>query len=198
VNNVISISYEGQVVQFNGDGWLDATRIAERFGKKPGHWLELDSTKEYIARLTERMAKSNVGKSDITLVRTRRGNSTTSGSWLHPKLAVKFARWLSVDFEIWADEQIDALLRGSQSAMDNLNRACKKFDDRKDVASAAGRALNAWRRDKPVLIDEIERGRQLLQMTLGLNDPNTTSLCRPPHDHQISHAKSSSGQGAIL
>ncbi|MBO0369261.1 KilA-N domain-containing protein [Pseudomonas putida] len=172
MNNVIPIAYEGQPVQFNCDGWLHATKIAERFGKKPGHWLELDSTKEYIGRLSERMAKSNVGKSDITLVRTRRGNSSTSGSWLHSKLAVKFARWLSVDFEIWADEQIDALLRGSQAAMDVLNRACKEFDDHMDVASAAGRALNAWKRDKPVLIDEIERGRQLLQMTVGLNDPD--------------------------
>nr|WP_277989740.1 hypothetical protein [Pseudomonas putida] len=56
--------------------------------------------------------------------------------------------------------------------MDVLNRACKEFDDHMDVASAAGRALNAWKRDKPVLIDEIERGRQLLQMTVGLNDPD--------------------------
>lgn len=69
------------------------------------------------------------------------------------------------------DEQIDALLRGSQSAMDTLNRACKEFDDRKDLASVAGRELNAWKRDKPSLISEIQRGRQLLQMTLDLNQP---------------------------
>jgi hypothetical protein len=34
------------------------------------------------------------------------------GTWLHPKLAVKFALWLSVDFEIWCDEQVDAQVRG--------------------------------------------------------------------------------------
>ncbi|WP_254684296.1 KilA-N domain-containing protein [Providencia heimbachae] len=28
-------------------------------------------------------------------------------------MAVRFARWLSVDFEIWCDEQIDALIRGN-------------------------------------------------------------------------------------
>src|SRR5699024_726548 len=32
--------------------------------------------------------------------------------WLHPKLAVKFARWVDTDFEIWCDEQIDELIRG--------------------------------------------------------------------------------------
>lgn len=112
---IIPFDYEGQAVRFNADGWLHATEIAERFGKEPAQWLRLDSTKEYINRLSERMEKSNVGKSHITLVKTRRGNTSTSGTWLHPKLAVKFARWLSVDFEIWCDEQIDALVRGDQA-----------------------------------------------------------------------------------
>lgn len=111
---IIPFEYEGQAVRFNDEGWLHATEIAERFGKEPAQWLRLDSTKEYIERLTDRMAKSNVGKSHITLVKTRRGNTSTSGTWLHPKLAVKFARWLSVDFEIWCDEQIDALVRSDQ------------------------------------------------------------------------------------
>ncbi|TBW08297.1 hypothetical protein E0E50_15165 [Azotobacter chroococcum subsp. isscasi] len=113
---VIPFDYEGQPVRFNAEGWLHATEIAERFGKKSAHWLELDSTKEYIRKLSDRMAASNVGKSDITLVITRRGNSKSSGTWLHPKLAVKFARWLSVDFEIWCDEQIDALIRQGMAA----------------------------------------------------------------------------------
>ena len=111
---IIPFDYGGQAVRFNADGWLHATKIAERFGKEPAQWLRLDSTKEYIDRLSERMEKSNVGKSHITLVKTRRGNTSTSGTWLHPKLAVKFARWLSVDFEIWCDEQIDALVRSDQ------------------------------------------------------------------------------------
>ncbi|WP_404486425.1 KilA-N domain-containing protein [Pseudomonas sp. HT11] len=112
---IIPFNYEGQAVRFNADGWLHATEIAERSGKEPAQWLRLDSTKEYIQRLSERMEKSNVEKSHITLVKTRRGNTSTSGTWLHPKLAVKFARWLSVDFEIWCDEQIDALVRGDQA-----------------------------------------------------------------------------------
>lgn len=32
---------------------------------------------------------------------------------MHPKLAVRFARWLDIDFEIWCDEQIDVLIRGN-------------------------------------------------------------------------------------
>ena len=119
---ILHLEYEGQAIGFNADGWLHATEIAERFGRKPAHWLELDTTKEYIQRLSDRMAKSNIGKSDITLVKTRRGNTATSGTWLHPKLAVKFARWLSVDFEIWCDEQIDALVRGESKPWASARR----------------------------------------------------------------------------
>jgi hypothetical protein len=111
---VIPCDYQGQTVTFNAHGWINATVAAVRFDKVPNEWLRLGSTAEYIEKLASRMIESNTGKSRITLVTTRRGNTANSGTWLHPKLAVKFARWLSVDFEIWCDEQIDALVRGDQ------------------------------------------------------------------------------------
>ncbi|MCE4053879.1 KilA-N domain-containing protein [Pseudomonas sp. Au-Pse12] len=112
---IIPFDYQGQAVTFNADGWINATLAAARFDKAPNDWLRLGSTAEYIEKLASRMNESNTGKSRITLVTTRRGNTANSGTWLHPKLAVKFARWLSVDFEIWCDEQIDALVRGDQA-----------------------------------------------------------------------------------
>jgi len=112
---IIPFDYQGQAVTFNTDGWINATLAAARFDKAPNDWLRLGSTAEYIEKLASRMNESNTGKSRITLVTTRRGNTVNSGTWLHPKLAVKFARWLSMDFEIWCDEQIDALVRGDQA-----------------------------------------------------------------------------------
>lgn len=176
MNTVISLSFEGASVQFNLDGWINATRAAAQFGKVPNDWLRLASTREYLEKLAARAPASNTGKSRITFVASRRGNSADSGTWIHPRLAVKFARWLSVDFELWVDEQIDALLRGTQSAMDNFNRVCKKYDDRKSLASAHGRGLYEWRRDEPLLSIEVERGRNLLQMTLGLSQPEQPRL----------------------
>lgn len=35
-----------------------------------------------------------------------------------PKLAVRFAQWLDIDFAIWCDEQIDNLLRGNHPIFD--------------------------------------------------------------------------------
>lgn len=173
MNNVIPFSYMGQPVRFDVGGWINATEAAARFGKKPSKWLELPSTKSYMAALAKRLS-FDVRNSDIKLVETSRVRGK-AGTWLHPKLGVRFAQWLDDDFAVWCDEQIDGLLRGAPSALDQFNRSCKKFDDRQALASESGRNLNAWRREKPRLICEIERGRELLQMTLGLNHPTQSS-----------------------
>jgi len=174
VNNVIPFTYQGQPVRFTTDGWLHVTKIAERFGKRVDHWLDNAETLEYIQALDEFLtgAESNISDTrNSGYLKTRRGNG--GGTWIHPKLAVAFARWLSAKFAVWCDARIEDLLHGAPVAMDQFNRACKRFDARESSASAAGRELNNWRRDKPVLIGEIERGRQLLQMTLGFDDPST-------------------------
>ncbi|CAN0570007.1 unnamed protein product, partial [Ectocarpus sp. 12 AP-2014] len=53
------------------------------------------------------------------------------GTWLHPKLAVPFARWLSVDFKIWCDEQIDRLIHGG----------AEDWQQRRDSASIGYRGM---------------------------------------------------------
>ncbi|MFC0708525.1 KilA-N domain-containing protein, partial [Azorhizophilus paspali] len=103
---IIPFDYEGQPVRFNVDGWLHATEIAERFGKEPAQWLRLPDTARYLEGLERTYGK-------ITYVKTSRARKDRGGgTWLHPKLAVKFARWLDVDFEIWCDMKVDGLLRG--------------------------------------------------------------------------------------
>lgn len=107
--NIIK-QYDGTDITFNGDGWFNATEVAERFGKRPAHFLELESTKGYIAALQRKYG-------EIPYFKTRRGGNVgipgIAGTWLHPKLGVKFARWCDEDFEVWADEQIDQILRGT-------------------------------------------------------------------------------------
>lgn len=58
-----------------------------------------------IIRRLEKVGKSNL------LIRTVLGRN--GGTWLNPKLAVAFARWLDDDFGVLCDAQIDAILRGA-------------------------------------------------------------------------------------
>ena len=108
---LVSTDYLGTEITFNEDGWFNATKAAERYGKLPNEWLRLPSTQEYISALSEH---SKCG--EIPYLKAVRGKS--GGTWLHPKLAVRFAQWLDVKFAIWCDEQIDDLLRGTHHHYD--------------------------------------------------------------------------------
>ncbi|MFM8330883.1 MAG: KilA-N domain-containing protein [Candidatus Methylumidiphilus sp.] len=115
-SNIIRLDYQGLAVGFTPDGWFNATAAAERFGKRPVDWLALDSTKEYIESLAD-MLRSE--KSSLLTVK-RGGRGKSDATWMHPKLAVPFARWLDTRFAIWCDLQIDSLIRGSHPHYDRL------------------------------------------------------------------------------
>lgn len=161
-SNVIPFHYQGQAVRFKSDGWISATDVAKRFGKKPAEWLRLPDTVKYIDALARHL---NVGESH-NLIRATRGRN--GATWLHPKLAVSFARWLDMDFSVWCDLHIDALLRGELNEKQQFDRACKALSDATSIASLSGKELARFRWRKPGLLHEVDHWRDQLQMTLGL------------------------------
>lgn len=161
--DIIPFDYHGQFVRFTGEGWINATDIAKKFGKRPSHWLELPATKEYLGALARHL---NAGKSGSLVVSSKGRNG---GTWLHPKLAVHFARWLDVDFAVWADMHLDAVLRGSGDALQEYERAHKALESRKELASEQGRGLAQWRHQKEPLQKQVEYWREQLQMNLALD-----------------------------
>ena len=121
MKGLITSQYDGQELSFNEQGWFNATQASKQFGKRPNDWLNLEETKSYIQALCEYL-KITEPKS---LIKTKKGGNTVTsengnaqGTWLHPKLAVAFARWLDIRFGIWCDMQIDQLLRGNHPIFD--------------------------------------------------------------------------------
>lgn len=112
--NIIKIDYAGSTIEFREDGWFNATEAAARFGKRVNDFLSLPATKEYITAL-DYDTDPNTRKSGIW-VKTKRGNN--GGTWLHPDLAVQFARWIDVKFSIWCDRQIRQILSNSHPHYD--------------------------------------------------------------------------------
>lgn len=114
-------------VPFDGNSFINATEIYKAFGKKPSTFSDFINGKltDYANRLIALKKISVNGKTgnddneiftDELIVTIIGGNSVMQGTWLHPKLALVFARWLSTDFEIWCDEKLDELLKtGSTS-----------------------------------------------------------------------------------
>ncbi|WP_454731124.1 MULTISPECIES: KilA-N domain-containing protein [Cupriavidus] len=106
MTRLVPLDYQCQSVRFTDDGWINATEVAARFGKRLDNWLRSSDTQDYIAALADTLKSLNSGD----LIRTRRGNN--GGTWLHPKLAVSLARWCDARFAVWCDARIDDLLRG--------------------------------------------------------------------------------------
>lgn len=116
-SEAVKLEYNGIIVHFTGEAWFNATEAANAYGKRVDHWLANQDTKEYIRALE--IALNNTEKRDFNtrnsgyLIRSARGR--LGGTWLHPKLAVVFARWCDVNFAVWCDMQIDAMLRGTHA-----------------------------------------------------------------------------------
>jgi hypothetical protein len=102
---IVNLDYSGHLMSYQDDGWFNATAAAEKFGKRVDNWLRLDETQDYLEALC---SLSNTSK--VRYLKTKRGQG--GGTWLHPKLAVRFAQWLDPKFAVWCDLQIDNLLRG--------------------------------------------------------------------------------------
>lgn len=113
MRELVKVAYNDMSVSFTEDAWFNATAVSERFRKRPIDWLKLASTKEYIFALHEMFPE--VKKFHFA---RKGGDVTQQGTWLHPKLAVAFARWLDIRFAVWCDAQIDALLKGTHQYYD--------------------------------------------------------------------------------
>jgi len=102
---------------------INATKIASQFGKKPETWLRTQETQEYIKALTESLLKrENVLQQDLSLVRVQKGGKY-SGTWIHSKLAIAFARWLDARFAVMCDEAIERMIRGEQQRKEERLKA---------------------------------------------------------------------------
>ncbi|ENX58155.1 MULTISPECIES: KilA-N domain-containing protein [Acinetobacter] len=113
---IVKLKFEEFEQSFDSHGWFNATEAAKRYSKRPNDWLNLAETKEYIHALAEVMEIPITSKNGncTNLIKTKRGKED-GGTWLHPKLAVPFTRWLDVRFGVWCDEQIDNLIRTKQA-----------------------------------------------------------------------------------
>lgn len=110
----IQFTYNDKTIHFTFDPFdrnvmVNATEMANVFGKLPAGFLRLDSTKTFIK---EYLSYANSHNSDIVkeddLVRVNHRH----GTYMHRILALKFAAWLDPAFEIWVFETIDQIVFG--------------------------------------------------------------------------------------
>lgn len=137
----LCIDYDGQVIEFTSDGWINGTAAAALRQKRLDNWLRLSETKRYMRALADALNASNARD----LLRTARGRN--GGTWLHPKLAVSLARWIDVRFAVWCDLKIDQILRAQQSRTHLPAPTSKRSTvaDREPLFVLAGKCVARYR-----------------------------------------------------
>ncbi len=93
------------------DLYLHITPIAQKFGKPTANWLRNSETKKYIETLSKHLS---ISKEKLVVIQ-QGGKPEEQGTWIHKKLIIAFARWISPEFAIWCDEQIEEILQGTIS-----------------------------------------------------------------------------------
>ena len=115
MSEITKFDYEGQTVSFefaDGNKMVNATEMARPFGKRVSNFLRLDETKRYIEILEARYSDVSIGSGGKkeTLRVVKGGEPQLQGTWMDEKLALKFAAWLSPEFELWVYDRIQELL----------------------------------------------------------------------------------------
>jgi hypothetical protein len=83
----------------DSDGFANATAMCQANGKLWGHYISNQRTTAYIQALADSLGIS----ADQLVITTTTGPNHLRGTWVHPRLAVDLARWLSPQFAVWMD-----------------------------------------------------------------------------------------------
>jgi hypothetical protein len=103
---LITAQFGTMPVFFQTDGFINATAVAKQFNKSPKDYLKSKRTQEYIESIRGILL---LEYNQVVIVKNG-SVENGGGTWLHPKLAIDFARWLSSDFAVWCDLQIEKIL----------------------------------------------------------------------------------------
>lgn len=110
-SNPVSFDFSDQSKMVN------ATQMAKPFNKRPSNFLQLDTVQEYIKALEEQCWDSSIGKTSNMYYTVHGGTPDKVGTWMHYKLALRFAQWLNPNFAVWVDSKIEELLKTGQVSL---------------------------------------------------------------------------------
>ena len=170
--------WQGTAIQRReSDGFVNATQMCKAGGKLLADYTRLARTQEYMAALASVVAekpcgaavagnpidraKGSVGFPIDLIHSTTTGPNDLRGTWIHPRLAIDLARWISPAFAVWMDGWfLESLTPALQPANQPLKPGVHVVAASKrgaamiwhevitaEVASALGRLSPAWKHE---------------------------------------------------
>jgi len=138
---------------FNATHFLNCYNIGSKEKKLMADFNKLKSTKDFI----------NYLESNESIKKPVRGS--TKGTWMHPKIFIDFAMWLSLEFKSQAIQWIlDGLIRERNDVGDSYNLMC---------AEIVKRHIEYYDKKPPIYIFANEG--KMLKDIVGVVDRNTST-----------------------
>jgi len=124
VTNQNMVRDKESFIQRTKDSYFNATKLLDSWNKKPN--VQKKQLARYYANTGTEDFINQLKKEGIENPYTAgRGKGENSGTWMHPKLFIDFAMWLSVEFKsIVIDYVLDGLIRTRTDAGDYYNEMC--------------------------------------------------------------------------
>ena len=138
--SIIRFEYEGFPISFDfgeGQKLINATEMATIFDKAINEFFRLKQTAAFIDALYRSLKMSRYDNSRIAkigsvnaenlariypeLIKVVKGGNQPQGTWVHEKIALKFAAWLSPYFELWIYDRIHELLTSGKTEIPHPN-----------------------------------------------------------------------------
>lgn len=107
VSIIAKVFEQHNIRQRESDGYLSATDMCKAFGKLFGNYHKSQSTHEYINALNESIPS---GIDLICIINN--GSNNERGTWVHPRIAIHLAQWLSPKFSIAVTDWVIRYLSG--------------------------------------------------------------------------------------
>jgi hypothetical protein len=96
---VVRVWNDAAIARRDEDSFCNATAMCQANGREWKAYHRIDTTKAYIQALA---ASLDLTPADLVITTTT-GPNEFRGTWIHPRLAVDLARWISPEFAVWMD-----------------------------------------------------------------------------------------------
>lgn len=141
------------LIQREEDGYINATALCKMSGKLFNDYSRLSTTKAFISELS----RSTGIPVDLLKVATLKGKNEERGTYVHPKVAIHLAQWLSPKFAVFVAEVVFDWMSGRPSKTNLINpaKAAKRLREINAEAIRLGDALTALVDEALVISDAL-------------------------------------------
>lgn len=155
---------ELSLYQRSNDGYVNATALCKESGKLIADYLRNDTTKEFLKELESDM---RIPITELIQI-IRGGTPSFQGTWVHPKVAINLAQWLSPKFAVFVTNIIMGWFGGvnvrQKSKQDELFEIIQQDNESFERASAAARIMRERQNTKPIFANKIKMLARELQL----------------------------------